>query len=99
MKDNLKLDMEDLKRQAEEALQADELHLEKLRTLKNTLLELPSDSLNDSLFILIDYMLEAGHGNISDSSDGIGIDVTNKGILIYDVEHEKELAFLGLNLG
>lgn len=70
--------------------------MDKLKKLHEILLNAPSTSLNDALFIIVDHMAEAGDGNISDSFDNIGIDVTNTSILICDIETGEDIAVLKL---
>lgn len=70
----------------------------KLEKLRETLLNLRGDSLTDALFIVVDHMVEAGDGNISWSSGNIGIDVTDKSILVCDIDDGTDIAVFTLNL-
>lgn len=76
----------------------DRTNLVKLRKLRDTLLDLRDDCLGDALFILIDCMVDAGDGNISDSFDNIGIDVTNNVIDIVDIKNGTSIATLELTI-
>ena len=70
--------------------------MNKLKKLHEILLNAPLSSLTDALFIIVDHMAEAGDGNISDSFDNIGINVTNTSILICDIETNETIAVLKL---
>lgn len=71
--------------------------MNKFKRLYDILLDLPSTSLTDALFILVDHMSEAGDGNISESFGNIGIDVTNTSILVCDIETGEDIAVFKLN--
>lgn len=67
-----------------------------LNELRDTMLDLKSDSLVDSLFILLDHMVDAGDGCICDSHGNIGILVSNELVEIVDIEKGRSIAHFGL---
>lgn len=83
----------------EEIRKSIEQNFEKIVNLRNTLLELPSNSLIDSLFILIDYIVDNGpDGSYCDSFGDIGISINDGGISIENITEEKTLATLNLTV-
>ena len=83
----------------EEIRKSIEQNFEKIVNLRNTLLELPSNSLIDSLFILIDYIVDNGpDGSYCDSFGDIGISIGDDGISIDNITEEKTLATLNLTM-
>ncbi len=71
---------------------------EKLVELKNTILNMETNSVTSALFILLDHMVEADDSNISYSDGNIGIDITNEVISIVDIEAGIELGSFTLEL-
>jgi hypothetical protein len=70
---------------------------EQLVMLKNQLANLETNSITSALFILVDHMIEAGDGNISFSDKDTGINITENGIDIVDLNFEVTVASLKMN--
>ena len=63
-----------------------------LDELRETLLNMPGDSLSNALFILVDHMVEAGESSITMSDGDIGILVTNEIVEIVDIPNGHSIA-------
>lgn len=73
-------------------------HHEKLIELREKLSNLPSSSISDAIFIVIDHMTEAEGGNICLSWNDIGISISDESIAIVDIRNDRDLAIIKLEV-